>query len=83
MDYSKILCSSIVLETSLISGTAVCRGEINISPENIKVRQGTELSSASKYFQYLWIPDIIIHDLVMFNKPGERYQDTNVPHIGR
>jgi len=30
------------------------RGEINISPENI---------------QYLWIPDVIIHDLVMFSKP--------------
>ena len=31
-------------------------GEINISPENIK---------------YLWIPDIIIHDLVKFSKPGD------------
>jgi len=30
------------------------KGEINISPENIQV---------------LWIPDVIIHDLVMFSKP--------------
>ena len=35
-------------------GVIAGQGEINISPDNI---------------QALWIPDVIIHDLVKFSKP--------------
>ena len=49
------------------------RGEINISPENIQVTNMKYKNIYKSYiillFQYLWIPDVIIHDLVMFSKP--------------
>ena len=59
------------------------RGEINISPENIQVKYifssdtatADDIKSDTTIFhvfppsQYLWIPDVIIHDLVMFSKP--------------
>ena len=49
--------------------------EINISPDNIEVQSTVHktIGWSSRIilflFQHIWTPDVIIHDLVSFNKP--------------